>query len=829
MPSTTQTRPIGSLTATSATGEKLAFPLKHTEVSSNITGNLSRVEVRQTFENPFTQPLEAVYVFPLPDEAAVDEMEIQIGDRIIKGNIKKRQEAKEIYEKAKQQGKTAGLLEQERDNIFTQSLANIKPGESIDVVIRYSDSLKFEGGKYEFVFPMVVGPRFIPGQEIPPTPLNQGGLSSDTDQVPDASRITPPVLPPEMRSGHDINVKVEIDAGVPLQEINSPSHRIKIGLKDNIATVELDHSDTIPNKDLILRYQVSGDNTQSTLLKQADERGTHFALYFIPAIAYETNQIVPKDVIFLMDTSGSQDGNPLKQCKALMEQFINGLNPDDTFTIIDFASITTQLSSHPLANNPNNRQKAFKYIEKLQANGGTYLMPGIQTAINYPPASDGRLRSIVLLTDGYIGNDEEILAEVQQKLQKGNRLYSFGVGSSVNRYLLNRIAELGRGTSQIVRYDEDPKTIADKFFKQINNPVLTNIEVQWLGNTEKPIIYPSILPDLFAEQPLVIFGRFAPNTGGSLQIKGMAGGKQPFEQNFNLSDITAQNNPAIAQLWGRMKIKELSKQMLKFETSEGVEEVTQTALSYQLLSKYTAFVAVSDDVRVDPNEQQMTMNVPLEMPEGVSYEGVFGGMPSPAPMMAATPQSFMARGISLSSFAPTTKRVQQERAKQAYFEQEKEMNIAEELCDEIDNLESLIGKVENLPGLADEDITINQAEHTKFKKQEKSIINQAVDKIKDAFSHHNQIEIIAVTGLEQSAIDLLTKHLEKIKFSGNIQGEITFEFQLDQGRVKSIFVKEKESTIEDMDTINLIKKSLLSWHYSTSLITAVTLKLKVKS
>jgi Ca-activated chloride channel homolog len=785
MASTTEIRPIGGLNSTSPTGEKLSFPLKHTEVFGKITGNLSRVEVRQTFENPFSQTLEAVYVFPLPDEAAVDEMEIHIGDRIIKGSIKKRQEAKEIYEKAKQEGKTAGLLEQERDNIFTQSLANIKPGESIDVVIRYSDSLKFEGGKYEFVFPMVVGPRFIPGQ-----PIGDG----DTDQVTDASRITPPVLPPSVRSGHDINVKVEIDGGLPLQEINSPSHRIKISLNGHIAQVELDHSDTIPNKDLILKYQVSGGNTQSTLLKQKDDRGTHFALYFIPAIEYKTNQIVPKDVIFLMDTSGSQQGNPLTQCKALMEQFINGLNPDDTFTIIDFASITTQLSPYPLQNNPTNRQKAIQYINNLQANGGTYLMLGIQAVINYPPASEGRLRSIVLLTDGFIGNEEEIFGEIQQKLQRGNRLYSFGVGSSVNRYLLNRIAELGRGTSQIVRYDEDAKSIADKFFHQINNPVLTNIEIEWQGDTEKPLIYPSILPDLFAEQPLVIFGRFSSDKGGILQIKGMEAGGKSFEQMFNLDDIIPQNNPAIAQLWGRMKIKDLSKTMFKFETSEGVEEITQTALTYQLLSKYTAFVAVSDDdVTVDPHQQPLTMNIPLEIPEGMSYQGVFGG----GNVVSAMAMPRMARPTSV---APS-------------------------------GFNFLSKETDSDPMARDEETYATGMEvspSSPLKKREKSIINKGVELLRDTFFSHQQIRIISITGLAQNEIDLLRQHLQNVQLSGNIQGKLTFEFTIENGRLKNIFVKEKESTIEDIDTINLIKKSLVNWRSSTVKITDVTLTLEIK-
>jgi len=463
------TSTIQGISATSADGKSLIFPLKHTEVNVKIAGNLSRVEVKQEFENPLTQPLEAVYVFPLPDEAAVDEMEIKIGEVLIKGNIKKRKEAQEIYQQAKKQGRTAGLLEQERDNIFTQSLTNIKPGEQITVIIRYSDSLKFEGGNYEFVFPMVVGPRFIPGQ-----PIGEG----DTDLVPDASRITPPVMPPETRSGHDINVTVEIDAGVPLQAINSPTHRLDIQLEGSITHVKLNNSDTIPNKDLIIRYQVAGKNTQATILTQQDERGTHFALYFIPAIQYQTTEIVPKDVVFLMDTSGSQMGAPLLQSQELMRRFINGLNPQDTFTIIDFSDVTQKLSPSPLTNTPSNRQKAMDYINKLQANGGTYLLTGIEEVLNFPVTFDGRLRSVVLLTDGYIGNENQVLAAVQERLKKSDRLYSFGVGSSPNRFLLNRLAEVGRGVAQMVRQDEDPAPVAEKFFRQINNPVLTNIQVE---------------------------------------------------------------------------------------------------------------------------------------------------------------------------------------------------------------------------------------------------------------------------------------------------------------------------------------------------------------
>lgn len=766
---------LGGLYVQSRDGQQLQFPLKHTDVQAKIAGNVSRVEVTQTFENPFTEPLEAIYVFPLPDEAAVDDMEIKIGDRLIKGNIKKREEAQAIYEQAKQQGRTAGLLEQQRDNIFTQSLANIKPGEQIDVIIRYSDSLKFEGGNYEFVFPMVVGPRFIPGKLI--------DNSGDTDQVPDASQITPPIIPPDTRSGHDIGVTVEIAAGVAISNIRSTSHQLRIENEGQIVRVKLDGSDTIPNKDLILRYQVSGDNTQATVLTQADERGGHFAVYLIPALEYQTNEIVPKDVVFLMDTSGSQQGDPLLKSQELMRRFINGLNPDDTFSIIDFSNTTQQLSAAPLANTAQNRALAINYINRLQANGGTYLLSGIQAVLKFPAAPAGRLRSIVLLTDGYIGNENEILAEVQRELKSGNRLYSFGVGSSVNRFLLNRIAEIGRGTSQVIRQDEATEEVAEKFFHQINNPVLTNIQINWEGTGEAPLIYPAIAPDLFAEQPLVLFGRKQDKISGNLSIKGIAAGGKDYEKTFNLS-FEETGNPAIAQLWGRARIKDLTKEMFEYETKGKVEEVTQTALTYQLLSQYTAFVAVSDDVRVNPESEYISMQVPVEMPEGVSHAGIAG---------YSVGGAIMYQQMSLSDNLP--------RATSA------EMARGITFSGPIRKITSILNSL-----------------HLKRADSEEKLLN-----LPAKAPSHSQLQIVSATGLNEAAISDLNQHLQKLQLPVGFSGEIVLEFPVQKGHIRRIVLDEKASTLKEATVIDLIKRSLLTWQVPQSVTGTVTLTLKIQS
>jgi len=750
--------PVGGLfVKTPNTTPEQVFPLKQTEVKAKIAGNISRVEVVQKFENPFPESIEAVYVFPLPDEAAVDDMEIKIGSRTIKADIKRREEALEIYEQARKQGRSAGLLEQERDNIFTQSLANIKPGEKIEVTIRYTESLKFAGGDYEFVFPMVVGPRYISG--------NSTG----------ADRINPPVLPPRTRSGHNIAVSVEIDAGVAIGDVRSTSHQITTHRSGNIVQVQLANSDTIPNKDLILRYRVAGENTRATILTQSDKRGGHFATYLIPALNYKTNEIVPKDVVFLMDTSGSQQGEPLAKSKELMRRFIQGLNPNDTFTIIDFANTAKALSTNPLANTAANRQSAINYIQNLQANGGTELLNGIQAVMNFPAAT-GRLRSIVLITDGYIGNENEVLARVQGSLKPGNRLYSFGVGGSVNRFLLNRLAEVGRGTSQVIRQDEPSAEAAEKFFREINRPVLTNIQISWEGLGEKPEIYPIAPPDLFASGPLVLFGKKTDRANGQLRIRGTLAGGKAYEQvlpvNFARSGgrqrestsvaatATDFGNPAVAQLWGRSRIKDLMNQMFGGETQSLVEAVTNTALTYRLLSEYTAFVAVSEEVRVEPDGSRHRVQVPVELPQGVSYEGIFesGGA---EPTRGGTRSVTSTRNSAPVSPAPAM------RPQRGYGELQPSQPKA------------------------------------------------------------SRLQVVSAEGLDAGAIAALTQYLQSVNLPAGVSGETVWELSVQDGRVARVAIDTQTSTLQATDAVETLNMALSSWQPPAGFKGTLRLKLRI--
>ena len=758
--------PVGGLfVKTQNTAREQVFPLKQTEVKAKIAGNISRVEVVQKFENPFPESLEAVYVFPLPDEAAVDDMEIKIGDRTIKADIKRRDQAVEIYQRARQEGRTAGLLEQERDNIFTQSLANVKPGEKIEVRIRYTESLKFAGGDYEFVFPTVVGPRYI------------------SRNTTDADRINPPVLAPGTRSGQDIAVSVEIDAGVAIGDVRSTSHQITTDRSGNIVRVQLANADTIPNKDLILRYRVAGENTQATVLTQSDQRGGHFATYLIPALNYKTNEIVPKEVVFLMDTSGSQQGEPLVKSKELMRRFIQGLNPNDTFTIIDFANTAQALSTTPLANTAANRQSAIDYIEKLQANGGSELLNGIQAVMNFPATKAGMLRSIVLITDGYIGNDKEVLALVQRSLKPGNRLYSFGVGGSVNRFLLNRLAQVGRGTSQVIRQDEPSAEAAEKFFRQINSPVLTNIQISWEGMGEKPEIYPIAPPDLFTSQPLVLFGRKGDRASGQLRIRGTLAGGKAYEQvlpvNFARSSgrqrestsvaasVTDFGNPAVAQLWGRSRIQDLMNQMFGGETKSLVESVTNTALTYRLLSEYTAFVAVSEEVRVEPDGSRRRVQVPVELPQGVSYEGIF-----------ESERAESTRG-GTRNFAPN--------------------NIPLPMSP--------------APGM---------------------VRQRADEKLQPQQPKTTRLQVVSAEGLDAGTQAALTQYLQSVTLPAGVSGETVWELFVQDGRVVRVAIlfegfanDSQTSTLQSTAAVESLKAALSSWQPPAGFKGTLRLKLRI--
>ncbi|HEV7842478.1 MAG TPA: VIT and VWA domain-containing protein, partial [Pyrinomonadaceae bacterium] len=371
----------GELTVVDSSGKTTSScPLKRTNVKAEISGFLSRVRVTQEFENPFKEKIEAVYTFPLPQAAAVDDMTMRVGDRTVRGRILRREEAQAVYDAAKSNGQVASLLDQERPNIFTQSVANIMPGERITVEISYVETLKYEDGAYEFTFPMVVGPRYIPGT---PTGKQAGGTKPDTDKVPDASRITPPVMPQGVRAGHDISLEVSLDAGVSLDGITSNSHEIDVDRKSaSSAIVRLKNRTEIPNKDFKLRYDVAGKLMADAVLTHRSDRGGFFTMILQPPERVAAQDVMPKELVFVLDTSGSMNGFPIEKAKETMKLALDGLYPQDTFNLITFAGDTQILFDRPVPATPENLKKAQAFLASRSGGGGTEMMKAIRAALD---------------------------------------------------------------------------------------------------------------------------------------------------------------------------------------------------------------------------------------------------------------------------------------------------------------------------------------------------------------------------------------------------------------------------------------------------------------
>ncbi|XXF78594.1 VIT domain-containing protein [Myxococcaceae bacterium GXIMD 01537] len=604
-------------------GAPRTFSLKHTNVDAELSGFLASVTVTQVFQNPYSEPLEALYVFPLPEKAAVDGMELVVGTRVIKGVIQPREQARETYERARAEGKTAALLDQERPNIFTQAVANILPGEEVRVRIHYVERLVYESGEYSFNFPMTVGPRFIPGAA---RAFRQGeGTVADTAEVPDASRITPPVLPPEVRDGHDIQLTVRLDAGMPVHALRSTSHEVVVNPEgERRALVRLAAHDRIPNKTFTLRYRVADALIRPAVLVHREPGADHgyFLVMLNPQLDPSNKEVVPRELYFVLDTSCSQSGLPIEKSKAITAEVLRHLHPEDTFQILNFDTAVTKFAPGAVPATPENTQRALPYVASFWGGGGTDVRIAAKEAM-VPPNDPARLRMVMFFTDGLIGGDDFVLGTLQEHLREETRVFGVGVGNDVNRYLVAKMGEVGRGASTFVNLNRPEEEVAREFESRIRGPVLTSLRVDTEG---LPVtdVYPRALGDLFAGQPVFLVGKFQGEGEGLLRISGRVRGQ---ERRFEVPvhfPREAPEHAALKSLWARQRIEDLTVQGYRGETPEVVQGITETALSYGLMSKYTSFVAVEQVVRAQPGAEPVREMVPVRLPDGSSYAGVFG-------------------------------------------------------------------------------------------------------------------------------------------------------------------------------------------------------------
>ncbi len=607
--------------------ERLNLPLETTHVFAELSGTVARVDIVQTYTNPFPVPIEAVYVFPLPENSAVDDMKMRIGDRIIEAEIQKRAQAKRTYEKAKAAGKTAALLEQERPNIFTQSVANIAPNERIEISLRVVQTLTYDAGLYEFVFPMVVGPRFIPGGAKGKAGT---GWSPDTDQVPDASRITPPIVGAGQRSGHDISLEIMLDAGLPVTDLQTPTHSTDAYEDEHgVIRVALSEADRIPNRDFVLRFGVAAAEAQAAVLSHRNEKGGFFQMVVQPPELDVESLVGAREFIFVVDVSGSMSGAPLAHAKATMRRAIERLRPVDTFNIYTFAGSTARAFEAPIPANSGNIERALSFLRKARAGGGTHLATAVQEALGGEVAA-GRHRYVFFLTDGYVGNEDAIfdgarslVARLKRKGQRA-RVFGLGVGSSVNRHLLDGLAKAGAGLSSVSTLDEPPTELLDRIFAAVDHRVIEDLSIDW-GGLDVEAVYPATLPDLFASRPLVVSGRYGAPGVGTVRVKGRVKGRD-FELPVEVElPERAVDHGALPTLWARAKVRSLEPKLWGGHDQETVDAITETGLEFRIVTAFTSFVAVDHQRRVGKGPPQRVV-IPVEQAHGLSPMAAQGGM-----------------------------------------------------------------------------------------------------------------------------------------------------------------------------------------------------------
>lgn len=607
----------GGLVCVPGPGQQVVpVPLEHTDVRASVSGWISSVTVTQRFHNPFSGKIEAVYVFPLPENAAVNDFIMTVGERRIRGVIRERQEAERLYQQARSQGHVASLMTQERPNIFTQRVANIEPGRGIDITITYFSTLAYHDDAFEFVFPMVVGPRFNPpstsrggqGAGIGAAARGQPGASGQAVEVQ--------YLRPGERSGHDIALAVEIDAGAPLGRVESPSHAVDVARPTPArAVVTLGRLDRLPNKDFVLRYSLAGEGVRTGVVTHADAEGVAFAAMIVPPTELASLPRRPMEMIFLVDCSGSMKGYPIEKAKAAIERVAKRLRPEDTFQIIRFASEASRFADAPAHATPENIRRGIEYARSLSTAGGTYMIEGVRAALSYPH-DPARERFVCFLTDGFIGNEAEILIEVRRLLGPSH-IFSFGVGQSVNRFLMDSLARVGRGAVAYVGLHDDVADAMDPFFDRVSHAALTDLSLDF-GGAATADVYPRRLPDLYIGRPIMIVGRLAPGqSDATLTLRGRAGGAEILRA-IPIGPAGAPN-PAVAAVWARGKIGALEEERYSGDSQELIDAIRRVALQNNLVSAFTAFVAVDSLTRTQ-GEIGATVQVPVHLPEGVKYQ-----------------------------------------------------------------------------------------------------------------------------------------------------------------------------------------------------------------
>ncbi len=670
-----------------------SFPLKKTNVIADINGMIADIHVRQSYANEGKSPINACYVFPASTKVTVHGMQMQIGDQLITAKIKEKEDAKKEFEQAKEEGKSASLLSEERPNVFTMNIANIMPGDNVSIDLHYTELITPTDGTYQFVYPTVVGPRYV------------GPVLDDCGTRDEWAAA--PYLPQGTEAKDHYNIHVNLSAAVPITELTSSSHEISVQWDQNTkAAVSLaDASDYAGNRDFILDYKMTGQEISTGMMLNTSEKENFFMLMVQPPERYDTEDIPPREYIFVLDVSGSMSGYPLDTAKELIKNLVSDLRETDTFNLVLFSGASIQMSDKSLPASAENIKRAVKMIDDQEGGGGTELAPALKDALAIPASHDVS-RSIVIITDGYIYGEEEIFEIIHQHIGDTD-FFPFGIGRGVNRYLIEGIAKTGQGEPFVVTEKEEASDTAERFKTYIQSPVLTDIQVKFDG-FDVYDVEPSVLPTLFAQRPIVLLGKWRGKPTGSVRITGrtgssdyvqtisiedsagmrMANAKLPNKKtaqistaemktaanlfgvnvanekiskqseisgankvldvnSITLSGVKSDNqlvsavtleSDVLSYLWAQKRIERLTDYGLNDDNPDVKAEVTKLGLEYSMLTPYTSFIAVTETVR-NPDKNSKDVKQPLSLPLEVSNFAVggylFGSEPAEIVMLAA--------------------------------------------------------------------------------------------------------------------------------------------------------------------------------------------------
>ncbi len=597
--------------------------LLNTDVDMQINGLVARVSVRQEFRNEGTDWSEGIYVFPLPDKAAVDRLRLHIGDRFIEGEIREKAQARKAYERAKQEGKKASLVEQQRPNMFTTSIANIAPGERVVVEIEYLEDLRYDNGSFNIRFPLTITPRYIPGlyERRPRRASVAAWAPLLPGFVEDASMITPPMA--TASTGHRVSMNIVVNAGVPLEIIASRYHPVHVSEANGRYRVSLAGGTAAMDHDFELLWRPAPARTpQAMTFTETIDGEPHYLLMLMPpTTGTATADVMPREMIFIIDTSGSMHGTSIAQARKALRRALRGLRPGDRFNVIAFSSNPNPLFRSSVIANPQNLLLAESFVAALSAAGGTEMRAALELALHLPP-EDAHLRQVVFITDGAVGNEDELFKLIERKLGKG-RLFTVGIGSAPNSWFMRKSAEVGRGTFTTISALHEVGEKMDRLFDKIERPQVTNITVDWPSGITAAF-YPRVIPDLYLGEPVTVKVKITGvlRADDIVGISGDSAGGAWFQEIDLVGD---EQSSGIGALWARARIANLLDDERRGANPDEIRDaIVATALKHHLVSKHTSLVAVDKTPVRLASDPLRSDQVPNLMAHGQSTNAIFG-------------------------------------------------------------------------------------------------------------------------------------------------------------------------------------------------------------